>query len=72
MSQNMRLSDYRIIHHLEAKDIGVEAPLSLKPIVATPLLFLDRKMHFTGFRGGMWRLIIGIGRSDKNPNICNA
>ena len=34
------------------------------------LLFLDRKMHFTGLRGGLWRTL-GVDRSQKNPNICN-
>ena len=71
MSQNINLSDHCIIDHLEAKEIGFESPHTLKAYMAAPLLYLDRKMHFTGFRGGMWRLI-GIGRSDKNPNICNA
>ena len=38
------------------------------PLVAYYLL--DRKMHFTGMRGGLWRML-GVDRSAKNPNICN-
>ena len=34
------------------------------------LLLLDRKLHFTGLRGGIWRLL-GVDRSPKNPNLCN-
>tara|TARA_Y100000310_G_scaffold306503_1_gene347702 strand:+ start:3140 stop:3265 length:126 start_codon:yes stop_codon:yes gene_type:complete len=34
------------------------------------MLFVDRKMHFTGVRGAAWR-ILGVDRSLKNPNICN-
>jgi hypothetical protein len=30
----------------------------------------DRTMHFTGLRGGLWRAL-GVGRSVKNPNLCN-
>ena len=71
MSQNIELSDHCINDHLEAIEIGFDAHFSLKRFVATPLLYLDRKMHFMGFRGSMWRLV-GISRSDKNPNICNA
>ena len=63
------LSDYCIIDHF---DQTVPNPkLSWwrwLPLVAYYLL--DRKMHFAGMRGGLWRML-GVDRSAKNPNICN-
>jgi hypothetical protein len=34
------------------------------------MLRLDRKAHFDGWRGGTWRLL-GVNRSEKNPNLCD-
>ncbi len=64
------LSEYCIIDHF--KDRSVPG-IPLKWWRMLPLLayyVLDRKMHFTGMRGGLWR-VLGVNRSAKNPNICN-
>jgi len=34
------------------------------------MLFIDRKAHFIGLRGGIWR-VLGVDRSEKNPSLCN-
>ncbi len=75
MSGNDTISDYCVIDHLS--EAGRAVPIELGPIWMRPiwlvrmgLNLLDRRLHFTGFRGGTWRLF-GVGRSSKNPNICN-
>ncbi len=69
MHDRHELSDHCLIDHTEAIR---EIKPSLTPVIAIAkaLLIADRKMHFTGLRGGLWRLL-GIDRSLKNPNICN-
>ena len=66
---SVKLSDYCIINHFEAVD-GFGVKFSPWLFLRAPLLLLDRKMHFTGLRGGLWRTL-GVDRSQKNPNICN-
>ena len=34
------------------------------------MLFIYRKAHFIGLRGGIWR-VLGVDRSEKNPSLCN-
>lgn len=75
MSRNVDFSDFCVIDHLSEE--GREVPTDFGPIWLRPiwlfrfaLYFLDTKMHFTGFRGGVWRFL-GVDRSSKNPNICN-
>ena len=40
--------------------------IPVKTIVMNP----DRKMHFTGLRGWLWRML-GVDRSVENPNLCD-
>lgn len=76
MAHSHGLSDHCVIDHFD-KTVPTP-PLSLKMLamlprmlLALPMLFLvDRKMHFTGLRGAVWRSI-GIHRSTKNPNVCS-
>jgi hypothetical protein len=68
-SQNIKLSAHCIIDHL-SDEIDVEKTYPIKSFLSRLLLVFDGKMHFTGLRGILWR-VIGINRSTKNPNICN-
>ena len=64
------LSDYCIIDHFKDRDVpGVEVKWWRMPLLLAYYV-LDRRMHFTGLRGGLWRML-GVERSPKNPNICN-
>ena len=68
MKENVQLSDHCIVDHFEKVGIPEydripgHSPIWL---LRGLLLNLDRKMHFTGLRGGIWRLI-GVDRSVKN------
>ena len=64
------LSEYCIIDHF--KDHSVPGPPVQwwRMALWVAYYLLDRKMHFTGLRGGLWR-VLGVDRSAKNPNICN-
>ena len=67
-AQKNRLSDHCLIDHLDPiirQSYGRSWP------VYKVLLTIDRLMHFTGPRSWIWKLL-GIGRSVKNPNVCNA
>ena len=73
MTEQFQLSDHCIVDHLEkVGDPEYDRLPGLTPkwLLRYLLLALDRKMHFTGLRGGVWRLF-GVDRSAKNPNICN-
>ena len=72
MSDQPQLSDHCLVDHVEWIRQGGPKP-KLTPLTITwrALMLADRKMHFTGLRGGLWRLL-GIDRSLKNPNLCNA
>lgn len=75
MAQENHLSDHCVIDHLDEEVQQIETdlgPILLRPfwLFRFALLYVDRKMHFTGFRGGVWR-ILGVDRSSRNPNICN-
>ena len=63
------LSDFCIIDHF---DHTVPNPPGgwWRLLFLVPYYLLDRRMHFTGLRGGLWRAL-GVDRSAKNPNICN-
>ena len=63
------LSDHCVIDHLEWKRRGEPSPTPL-PRRTLWWLSLDRKMHFTGLRGAIWRRL-GVHRAVKNPNLCN-
>jgi hypothetical protein len=73
LSEEIKLSDYCLVDHL-VRTSNPDAPRERfwpGKILAIPYYMLfDRKMHFTGLRGGIWRLL-GVDRSIKNPNICN-
>ena len=65
------LSDHCLIDHREwLRQGGPKPKLTPLSLMWMTLLVADRKMHFTGLRGGLWRLL-GIDRSLKNPNLCN-
>lgn len=65
------LSDHCLVDHsVEASPDAPPLHVTPRMILGFPMIFLDRKMHFTGIRGRIWRLF-GIGRSEKNPNVCN-
>lgn len=72
MTSRDKLSDYCIVDHAteEASEMGQGEPLTVSKLVKKPLYAIDPRTHFTGLRGGLWRLI-GVGRSFKNPNVCN-
>ena len=62
------LSDHCVVDH--RAEGGPQPPATPVWMMRRSLLFLDRTMHFTGVRGTLWRML-GVGRSHKNPNICN-
>lgn len=65
------LSDHCVLDHVEwMRDGGPKPAITTQSVMWRVLLVLDRKMHFTGLRGKIWRLL-GVGRSLKNPNLCN-
>jgi len=75
MAKETKLSKYCLIDHfgLPPEAVKEMAPESFRMV--TPLRFalakFDRKFHFVGLRGFLWRLL-GTSRSVKNPNLCNA
>ncbi len=73
MPYTIHLSDHCLMDHMDdGPDDGPKIPLRwlVRLPLAAPLLLLDKKMHFTGARGLLWRTI-GVRRSSKNPNVCN-
>ena len=73
MPDTIRLSDHCVLEDYEGDPFPpAELPLKwkLRFPFAAPLILLDSKMHFTGGRGMLWRLL-GVRRSSKNPNVCN-
>ena len=71
MNENIKLSDHCLVDHFLKDPEGVPRT-KFRPgmLLGIPFLLIDRRMHFTGLRGRIWRLF-GIDRSPKNPNICN-
>lgn len=71
MHDHHQLSDHCLIDHRESLRLGGPKPkLTPLTLMRYAMLFADRKMHFIGLRGGLWRLL-GIDRALKNPNLCN-
>ncbi len=67
----IELSDHCLIDHRDALGTGiVELPFKAQTVLWRIMLWLDRKAHFVGLRGGTWRLL-GVNRSEKNPNLCD-
>ena len=67
----IELSDYCLIDHPEALGTGlVGYPFTAKNFMWRAMLRMDPKAHFVGLRGGIWRML-GVDRSEKNPNLCN-
>lgn len=65
------LSDHCLVDHsIEDAPGAPRTHITPRLALGLPFMFIDRKMHFTGIRGRIWRLF-GVGRSDKNPNVCN-
>ncbi len=75
MARKRRLSDYCLIDHFGLPPEAIEEMPEEPFRMVTPLRILlakfDRKFHFVGIRGRLWRWL-GTSRSVKNPNICNA
>ena len=72
MPDHFQLSDHCLVDHREALGTGyVELPFTAQTVSWRIMLHMDRKAHFVGLRGWIWRLL-GIDRSLKNPNLCNA
>ena len=70
-SAELELSAHCLVDHLEALGTGFsEFPLTPQTVLRRIMLYIDRKAHFVGLRGGIWR-ILGVDRSEKNPNLCN-
>jgi len=72
VSRSVKLSDHCLVDHLVHPPHPDAPRTKFWPgmLLAVPFYLIDRKMHFTGLRGGIWRLL-GVDRSFKNPNICN-
>lgn len=71
MTVDVNLSDHCLIDHRDWISKGGPTPkVTPSQLLCRCLLYVDRKMHFTGLRGSIWRLL-GIDRSIKNPNLCN-
>lgn len=71
MRPHIHLSDHCLVDHREwARQGGALPPLTLRSFLWFSLLRIDGKMHFTGLRGHIWR-VLGITRALKNPNLCN-
>ncbi len=69
MAHDVKLSDHCLVNHFV--DSKADLPVAGAHMrLVKPFNWIDRKMHFTGLRGGIWRLL-GVDRSHKNPNICN-
>ena len=68
---DLKLYEHCIVNHQEwLRSGGQKPPVTPQSVLWLTLLQLDRKMHFTGLRGTIWRAL-GVGRSLKNPNLCN-
>lgn len=68
MSNGLKLSEYC----LTGRDVhlsGFKGKPLLPTLVPRLLLGFQRNMFFTGLGGLAWRLM-GVTRSDKNPNFC--
>ncbi len=68
---DIELSDHCLVDHREALGTGyIEYPFTAQTVLWRLMLHMDRKAHFVGLRGGVWRLL-GVDRSEKNPNLCD-
>ena len=60
-----------MVDHRNALGTGIaKYPFNAQTVLWRIMLFIDRKDHFIGFRGGIWRVLV-VDRSEKNPNLCN-
>ena len=69
-SAHDHLSEYCIIDHFKDRAVPGIRVKWWRMFVWLAYYVVDRRMHFTGLRGGLWRML-GVDRSAKNPNICN-
>ncbi len=68
---DIELSDHCLVDHREALGSGyADYPLTAQTVLWRLMQLVDRKTHFVGLRGKVWRLL-GLGRSEKNPNLCD-
>ena len=71
MGADIELSDHCLVDHREALGSGYgDDPFTVQSVLWRLMLYIDRKAHFVGLRGGIWRLL-GVDRSEKTPNVCN-
>jgi hypothetical protein len=69
--REIELSDYCVADHSEAyRTRIIEHKRTPLEILRRLMLLADQKSHFVGIRGKVWQLL-GIHRSDRNPNLCN-
>ena len=65
-ARKVRISDYCLVQDVKGADGPTFSP---KLLAMFPLFLLDKKGHFTGLRGFLWRRL-GVNRGPFNPNIC--
>jgi len=71
INPRLQLSDHCLVDHRNALGTGmVEYPFSAQTVLWRAMLRLGRKAHFVGLRGSAWR-VLGVNRSEKNPNLCD-
>ena len=63
--RKVRLADYCLVQDVE----HAQPSFSLSLLRKAPFALIDKKQHFTGLRGLIWRLT-GVKRGPLNPNIC--
>ena len=63
--RKVRLADYCLVQDVE----HAQPSFSLSLLRKAPFALIDKKQHFTGLRGLLWRLT-GVRRGPLNPNIC--
>ena len=63
--RKIRLADYCLVQDVE----HARPSFSLSLLRKAPFALIDKKQHFTGLRGLLWRLT-GVKRGPLNPNIC--
>jgi len=45
-------------------------PFNAQTVLWCIMLCIDHNTHFISLRGGIWH-VLGVDRSEKNPNLCN-
>lgn len=70
MAEDIKLSDHCLVDHFQPMDLPHESmPHTPKWLLRGTMMYVDRRIRFYGLWGATWRLL-GVRRSDKNPNVC--